>query len=584
MTRETARHDQASFQAHLDLLRFFLGRRDAVVEHIQGVLNAQRKPVEFLRDGAALARQFEDGFFALPGIGSDRSRLRGRLDEAHSADGFRPRDIPGLYNRLVDPAELMMRGFHLWQQTHWPGRNGRVRFAHTLFDLYVMRCLELLAMRLWDDGTRGVGDRLALVQEVLDQLWAQTPAGQPVLLRDARWLIQLAQSPATSELGPYFEVARNVAETLPEHDRIETHRAGVLMAGGHLRSQLRYHATKKEVPGDENSLILSTRISNALDFALLIQDLVPLLEAYEHACHHGDGGRRVELADAICQGMSPDPDLFLNRIDLLGAYSMIEHLFVTTEPDGQVVYTPMGRRQVQLIEEYDARVGRVAKPLFEDCRRFRPVDGAYSPYGVLYGFSTNLIEHIAFKALQPESVTRFSLEDVFTGGEAGSGKLAWVSGLRKLPHLTPEVAAMFDYPQQFAKDMFGRLEDALRRRVAGGQADDAARTGRLFVVPARGPAAGSEASRVPDVAVRYVRSSDRQLVAARWAEACDEAQLLGDRREGKCLVSYRTSGGWVAVSKAILTEILATGRDARIAGLPPAAAQALKLTCPGLIV
>ena len=31
------------------------------------------------------------------------------------------------------------------------------------------------------------------------------------------------------------------------------------------------------------SLVLSTRDSNALDFALLIQELVPLLEAYEHA-------------------------------------------------------------------------------------------------------------------------------------------------------------------------------------------------------------------------------------------------------------------------------------------------------------
>ena len=45
-----------------------------------------------------------------------------------------------------------MRAFYLWQQTRWPGRNGRVRYAHTLFNLYVIRCLELLSMRLWDDG------------------------------------------------------------------------------------------------------------------------------------------------------------------------------------------------------------------------------------------------------------------------------------------------------------------------------------------------------------------------------------------------------------------------------------------------
>ena len=257
-------------------------------------------------------------------------------------------------------------------------------------------------MRLWDAGSSGAPDRrdrLSQVQGVLDQLWTTTPADQPVLVRDARWLIQMAQSPATDELGAYFEVAEQIAETLSEEDRIEIHKAGVRMAGGHLRSQIRHHSMKKAVSLDENSLVLSTRNSNALDFALLIQDLVPLLEAYEHAWHSDDGQKRLELADAICQGISPDPELFLNRVDLLGAYSMIEHLFITTDRDGHVVYTPMGRRHVQLLQEYEARIGRVSKPLSDDCPRFRPVDGAYSPYGVLYGFSSNLIEHMALKSL-----------------------------------------------------------------------------------------------------------------------------------------------------------------------------------------
>ena len=231
----------------------------------------------------------------------------------------------------------MIRGFHLWRQTRWPGRNGRVRYAHTLFNLYVIRCLELLSMRLWDVEASSAGDRLSHVQGVLDQLWKTTPADQPVLVRDARWLIQLAQSPATDDLGAYFEVAEKIAETLSEEDRIEIHKAGVRMAAGHLRSQIRYYSIKKAVSLDEKSLVLSTRNSNALDFALLIQELVPLLEAYEHAWHSDDGQKRLELADAICQGISPDPELFLNRVELLGAYSMIEHLFITTDRDGHAV-------------------------------------------------------------------------------------------------------------------------------------------------------------------------------------------------------------------------------------------------------
>ena len=183
----------------------------------------------------------------------------------------------------------MVRGFHLWRQTHWPGHNGRVRYAHTLFNLYVIRRLALLSMRLWDAAqTAGspsvpdrVEDRLSQVQGVLDQLWRITPADQPVLVRDARWLIPVAQSPTTDELAGYFEVAEQIAETLSEGDRIEIHKAGVRMAGGHLRSQLRHVSTQKGVSLNENSLVLSTRKSNALDLALLIQSLVPLLAAYE---------------------------------------------------------------------------------------------------------------------------------------------------------------------------------------------------------------------------------------------------------------------------------------------------------------
>ena len=477
---------------------------------------------------------------------------------------------------------MMIRGFHLWRQTRWPGRNGRIHYAHTLFNLYVIRCLELLSMRLWDPGSSSAGDRLSQVQGVLDELWTNTTADQPVLVRDARWLIQMAQSPATDELGAYFEVAEKIAETLSEEDRIEIHKAGVRMAAGHLRSQIRYASMKKAVSLDEKSLVLGTRNSNALDFALLIQELAPLLEAYEHACQSDDGEKRLELADAICQGISPDPELFLNRVELLGAYSMIEHLFITTDRDGDVVYTPMGQRHVQLVQEYEARIGRVSKPLHDDCLNFRPVAGAYSPYGVLYGFSSDLIEHMALKTLQPDAVKDFSLEDVFAGGD--TDKLAWVSGWRKLPHLKPEVEKLFDYPQQFAEEVFDRIENALRRCVSGGEANAVVQTGRLFVLQGDHLQTHPDVSLIPDLPLRYIGSSDMQLVAAHKADSYDETHLLSDRREGRCVVSYKTPRGWVAITKAILTEVLGAGRDVKIVGLPPVAVGVLKLMCPNLVI
>jgi len=481
---------------------------------------------------------------------------------------------------------MMVRGFHFWRQTHWPGHNGRIRYAHTLFNLYVIRCLALLSMRVWDSGSNGTADgvegRLSQVQGVLDHLWRITPANQPVLVRDARWLIPLAQSPTTDELAGYFEVLAQIAETFSEEDRIETHKAGVRMAGGHLRSQLRHICVQKAVSLDEKSLVLSSRKSNALDVALLIQCLVPLLEAYEHAMLRGDDQGRFQLADAICQGISPDPELFLNRLDLLGPYSMIEHLFITTDRAGYVIYTPMGQRHLELLREYKGLFSRLSKPLYDDCQHFKPVGGAYSPYGVLFGFSSNLIEHMAFKTLQPDVVTRFSLEDVFADGDAD--KLKWVSSWRKLPHITREMAKLFEYPQQFAEDIFARIEQALRSRASEGDANSSVQAGRLFIVSGDDLQADSKASLIPDLPVRYIQSSDMQIVAAHKADSYDQTQLLHGRVEGEFVLSYKTSGGWVAINKDILTEVLGAGRDVKIAGLPHVAAGVLRLMCPNLVI
>src|SRR5215471_19521556 len=249
------RPGEVPFQAHVELLHFFLGRRDEIVERIQELLNGQRKPTAYLQDGSLLSRHFEDCFFTLPGVTDSQSRLRGQLEEAHWAGGFKPREIPRLHNGPADPAELMMRAFYMWRQTRWPGRNGRVRYAHTLFNLYVIRCLELLSMRLWDAGAFSAGARLAQVQGVLDALWSIKTPDQPVLVKDARWLIQLAQSLATDDLGAYLNVEERISASFSEDDRIEIHKAGVRMAAGHLRSQIRHYSTTRAVSFDDHGLV-----------------------------------------------------------------------------------------------------------------------------------------------------------------------------------------------------------------------------------------------------------------------------------------------------------------------------------------
>lgn len=567
------RSGHAPFQAHVELLHALLAHRNAIVEAIQGMLNAQRKSAQYLQNRSILARHLDDCVLGSVAITDGQARLMHELDEAYRSSVFRPREVRELHNDLVDPVEMMIRGFYCWQQTRWPGRNGRVRYAHTLFNLYVLRRLELLSLRIWDDTERSPDDRLSALRTLLDELWRGGPADQPALVRDARWLVPLAQSPTTDELRGYFEIAERVAQTLSEQGRQAIRQAHVRMIGGHLRSQMRHYCLKDGVPLDDVSVVRRTRTSNALDFGLLIQHLVPLLEAYDDARQDADDDKRLELASTVFQGISADPELFVRRLDLLGAYSMIEHLFVGIGRDAEMDYTSAGRRHIELYEAYVQLMTRLAEALHEDCLRFKPIAGAYSPYGAIYGTPTNLVEDMALKTLQPEIEARFSLEDVFV--EGGAEKLAWVDGWRRLPHVSVEVQRLYEYPQQFAEQVFARIERALRD---GGLAK---RAGRL-ILSTDGGSQSAAAAQAHDLPTRYVVSSDRHRVAAHEAEPCDEAHLLRDRQEGYFVTSYETSDGWVAIKKDMLTEVLGVGDDARLRGVPAHAAKAIRLLCPGL--
>lgn len=558
------------FQSHVELLHAFLARREAIVANIEGVLNCQKAPVEYQHDYAQLAQRFGD-CFATGGLTREQAAWDDQLTQAHWDAGFTPRASPG--NDLVHPVEQVVRGFNLWRLTRWPGSRGRLRFAHTLFNLQLIRSLALLCMRIWDDGADGASARLGRLQGVLDALWQGAPADQPRLLRNVRWLFPVAMSPTTDSLSAYFPAAQSIA-ALAEEDSVEIFRAWVLTGAGHLRSQLYQLTQQRAVALDDHALVLVTRMSNALDVALLMQGLVCLLQAYERCVHDGDAARRRELACAICQGVSPDPELFVNRLELLGPYSMLEEQFVAMDAAGTAAYTDMGRRNLAMLDTYKDLIARLAPALLADAPQCRPPDGGWSPYGALYGFASNLLELMAFKTLQPDAAIAFGMEDVFSNG--GADKLAWVDDWRKLPHIRPEIAQQFAFPRAFAEAAHARVEGALRMRVAGGEQ---AATGKLFVV-AEGTLANP---RVPPLPPQYLVASDPALVAGGKAEAKDAGDLLHCRMEGEFCVSFATAQGWCAVTKDVLTDVPGAGRDAQVA-LPRTAAGVLLLMCPGLAV
>lgn len=564
------------FPSHVELLQLFLQRRVVIVAAIEQLLNCQKHSVDYQQDAALQARLLNDCFFVHSGIGTEHSGLRGQLEHARLASGFKPRANPG--NDIIDAAALLVRGLHCWRQTRWPGQKGRVRYAHTLFNVYVVRCLTLLTLRLWDDDLHAASERLALLQHVLEELWRSSPAEQPILVRDVRWLIPVAMSPTTDDLSGYFDIAHKIAQGFTSADQVETQKANVQTGAGHLRSQLRHLSVQQAVPVDAHQLVLVTRVSNALDISLLMEGLVTLLAAYQRAIEHNDTTERLALAAAICQGLSPDPQLFANRLDLLGPYTMIEHLFITSDAEGRASYTPMGQRHRQLLQDYQRLLTQLVQPLYADSKLMRPQPGSYSPYGALYGFSSNLLELQAMKTLQLDIELRFSMEAVFAAG--GADKLAWVNGWRQLPHIKPEVVQQFEFPQQFAHDMHVRVEQALQQAVADAAANNSVTTGKLLLLSAQSAA---EHAPVPTLPLRYIDSSDAQLVAAGQATAKDEQDLLYCRLEGEYLVSYQSAGGWVGISKDVLTEVVGAGQQIKLPDLPPPAAAVLQLMCPPLV-
>ena len=337
----------------------------------------------------------------------------------------------------------------------------------------------------------GAGARLSSLQRVLEELWKCSPPNQPRLVRDARWLIPLAQSPITDELAPYFEVARRVRESLPEADRVEIQKAHVRMQGAHLTSQVRHYSLRDGVPVDDLSVVMRTRSSNALDFALTVQGLVDVLHRYELALQSGDETLRLSMAGAVFQAISPDPELFLHRIPLLYAYCMIEDVLVA--PDG---YSELGEQHRRLHARYAESIARLIPKLRDDLPRFRPVEGAYSSYGMLYGTPSNLVDLMAVKAAQHDAESRFSLEDVFNDSGDGAAKLAWVNGWRTLPHVNPETQRAFHLPQDFAQTVYERLVREFHRA-------EVPPTGRLRIEP------GSEFA--TDLPEKYFGSYDTEI-------------------------------------------------------------------------
>jgi hypothetical protein len=580
-----------SFSDHVALLDQFLTHRSGIVERIEeSLLNVREKETARRRDRSYFDRTLNDCFFAVPGLDPALARLKGQLAASHLADGFEPLQLEGFSNEF-DPLDLIIRAYEYWDAHRWPGKNGRLAYAQSIYSAFMLRQFEALSMRVWDDGNDRAGDRLQAIQNLLERLNAA--AGQPVFVRDIRWLVQTAQGPLTKHLEPYFRIATHISESFTEPVRLGLHASGAKLAGGHLRSQLRYRAIEnnQQIDGPVNLAI--ARNSNSMDVALLVRDLVVLLKAYDGICVAGDTNARLVMVDAILQGLSADPELLLTRLDLLGPCTMIEDLFVERGDDGRVRYTQLGLTHLAFLDQYRELIGRLAESLKDDAAALAPSPGAYSPYGISYGFAADLLSNIALDTLVSGAISKLSFEDMFGSRGDLNAKLARAQAWANLPKREGE-RDHFYHSAEFAAQSFARLTAALDARILRKTDLNASNypDARLYVIAESESADAEQANTLMGGtlpagiahAEDYCYTSNLNRALSGGTTAVPKDQMLIDRNEGRYLASAESGGEWFAVSKVILTLFTSQGKDALISGVPQQVIEVLRLTCPGLIV
>ena len=567
-----------SFPDHVALLTLFLDRRHEVVSQIERtLLNVRDKPIAKQRDRRVFERALDACFFGLPGLPPDLGRLQGELAARHVADGFVPVAREQFAHEL-DPLEFVVRAYQQWDAHRWPGSSGRMAFAQCLFAIVLVRELQLLSLRIWDDGVGDAGHRLDDVQILLDRV--NGPASSIRFVRDARWLIHTAQGALTTGIAPYFGVAESIAASFTPARRIELHRAGEMLAGGHLRSQLRYRVWETGRAVDDPDILAITRNSNSMDCALLVHDLVPLLDAYEDACRNVDTEPRQDLATAILQGLAADPEFLLVRLDLLAPSTMIEDLFLERGPDGRLRYSALGEAHVATLGRYRDLIDRLAGSLRTDAQTLDPARHAYSPLGITYGFCADILSNMVHGLIVGQASSGVSLEDVFAARARQDAMLTQSRAWEALPR-RPGERQHFEFSAEWAQQVFMHLLEALEARAShGGRANASTRRdGALFVVP---EGANAETTRaLPADAVpaqEFCVTSDLGRATRGVAAIRSRADIVSDRAEARYLASVEADGHWFGVSKAVMTLVLAQGRDVVITDVPTGVIEILNLT------
>lgn len=403
-------------------------------------------------------RQFTDALMRERTLGQAFTRLRSSM---HDHVWPRPDgkiDLAGIVTGL-DRTTRELDGLHVLHD--WDGKAGRVTSNSISVDMvefvaaarrddavdrttlaiaidfHFLYVLALLAMRAWD--TAEPGHNLDRVSELLRELQGEQGSGQR-FADNAETLLLIGTSHYEPREEGYAKLLAR-ARALPDTNRTAMALTHAQAMGSHLR--FGYEITYAQD-------IAAMRADNGADYPWLGFGLTWLMEAYARMHAAGDTGPARDLiVEGIINGLTPDPEAFLVRPPASLAAHSEEHARFGSLFD---------RYGADLIQEFEPK---------------RPREQGYSPVGLFFNFSQNVLKGFVADAMLRGTASPVGLNDLFTGvadPEANERKAQLARTLMAYARARPDVIGGRLAPVIVYDPVVGRRAFGAAMRVAKSRA------------------------------------------------------------------------------------------------------------------
>jgi hypothetical protein len=307
-------------------------------------------------------------------------RMIRTYDGRTRAEGFHVlHDWDGV-SQQVNPDIIPVDVLHFLIEQRGPEPASTVELA-ILLDYYFAHVLQLLTLRVWDDGD--ADQNFDRVQELLDELQGPNGSGQQ-FAADAETLLLIGTSHyELNEEG--FTTLLAKVRTLNEDHQAKIGLGHVASMGCHLRFGFEAQCGRDTV---------ALRDDNIADYPWLCYALAVTMRQYDRLVTNGGGGNPSGLPvleEALLNGLTPDA-----------------RAFVGVPPTS---LNDSGSDRAQFLELFTKH----KTALLAAFDRHRPTETAYSPLSFFFNFSHNVVKGTVVDALLWGEAWDLSLNDLLIG-------------------------------------------------------------------------------------------------------------------------------------------------------------------------